>query len=89
LVIAAGGLECEHGLLWVVMITSAEHRGWADDVTVSELTVAGLPAPSVARCFKIATIEARDAERIGSLPRTDQRKVARNLGRICHALTAR
>jgi mRNA interferase MazF len=81
-VIAANDLEYGHGLLWVAMITSAENRAWPEDVPVSDLTVAGLPAPSVARCAKIATIETRDAERIGSLPRADRRKVARNLGRI-------
>src|SRR5579872_5765942 len=70
LVIAAGGLlETEHGLLWVLMITSAENRGWPSDVSVSVLPTSGLPAPSVIRCSKIATIEAREAERIGSLPK--------------------
>ncbi|HTZ76363.1 MAG TPA: type II toxin-antitoxin system PemK/MazF family toxin [Stellaceae bacterium] len=82
LVIAAGALEMSHGLLWVTMITSAENRGWPEDVAVSDLDAAGLPAESVVRCAKIATIEARDAERIGALPRTDRRKVARHLADI-------
>lgn len=82
LVVAAGALERSHGLLWVVMITSAENRSWPEDVGVSDLTAAGLPAPSVVRCAKAATIEARDAERIGALPRADRRKVARHLRKI-------
>jgi mRNA interferase MazF len=28
LVVSTGGIEAAHGLLWVVMITSAENRGW-------------------------------------------------------------
>jgi mRNA-degrading endonuclease toxin of MazEF toxin-antitoxin module len=76
LVIAAGALRSEHGLLWVLMITSAENRRWRDDVAVSDLGIAGLPAPSVVRCAKIATIDASDAEHIGKLPRPDCSTVA-------------
>jgi mRNA interferase MazF len=93
LVIAAGPLETQHGLLWVLMITSAENRPWGDDVAVSDLATAGLPAASVVRCAKIATIEARDAERIGRLPRSDRAKVAtrlrRTLGPVSSASTTR
>ena len=62
-------------LLWVLMVTSAANRGWPGDVAVSDLAVAGLPAPSVVRSAKIATIEAQDAERIGHLPPEDRTKV--------------
>jgi mRNA interferase MazF len=62
-------------LLWVLMVTSAANRGWPGDVMVSDLAAAGLPAPSVIRCAKIATIEALDAERIGRLPEGDRRLV--------------
>ncbi|MBI1775783.1 MAG: type II toxin-antitoxin system PemK/MazF family toxin [Proteobacteria bacterium] len=82
LVIAAGGLESRHGLLWVLMITSAENRAWPDDVVISDLAASGLPAPSMVRCAKLATIEARDAERMGKLARADQTKVRRCLGHI-------
>lgn len=75
LVVAAGILQAEHGLLWVVMITSAENRGWHGDVGVSDLAMAGLPAESVVRTAKIATIEAKDAERIGSLTLSDRMAV--------------
>jgi mRNA interferase MazF len=81
LVVAAGGVQEEHGLLWVVMITSAENRGWPGDVEVSDLTLAGLPAASVIRTAKIATIEARDAERIGTLPTGDRRHVHQRIRR--------
>ena len=75
LVVAASDLQAAHGLLWVVMITSAENRGWVGDVGVSNLAYAGLPAESVVRTAKIATIEAKDAERLGSLPLADRLSV--------------
>jgi len=86
LVIAAGAIEAAHGLLWVLMITSAENRRWNDDVAVSDLNRTGLPAPSVIRCAKVATIEARDAERIGALAQSDRKKVASYLTRILTAV---
>ncbi len=52
-------------LLWVLMITSATHRRWPGDVDI-----AGLPAPSIVRCTKIATIAAKDATPIGHLADT-------------------
>lgn len=63
-------------LLWVLMVTSAANRGWPGDISVSDLTAAGLPAASVVRSAKIATIEARDAERIGHLPPKNRSQVA-------------
>ena len=51
-------------LLWVLMVTRAANRGWPGDVVVSELDEAGLPAASVVRVPKVATIDASDAERI-------------------------
>lgn len=67
LVVSSPDIETEHGLLWVVMITSAANRGWAGDIPISALSKAGLPAPSIIRPRKIATIEARDAERLGAV----------------------
>jgi mRNA-degrading endonuclease toxin of MazEF toxin-antitoxin module len=75
LVIAAGELAAAHGLLWLAMITSAANRGWSGDVAVSDLATAGLPIESIVRPAKIATIEASDAERLGSLPPPDRAAV--------------
>jgi mRNA interferase MazF len=80
LVIAAGELQAAHGLLWLAMITSAAHRGWPGDVTVSDLRVAGLPAASIVRPAKIATIDAADAQRLGTLPAADRVAVRAYLG---------
>ncbi|MBK5926933.1 type II toxin-antitoxin system PemK/MazF family toxin [Rhodobaculum claviforme] len=49
-------------LLWVLMITSAGNRGWVGDVAIPDAAAAGLPAPSIIRCAKIATIDAARAE---------------------------
>lgn len=81
LVIAAGQIEKEHALLWVLMITSAENRGWQSDVAISDIARAGLPAASVIRCAKIATIERDDAVRIGRLPPRERTLVAEQVQR--------
>ena len=60
LVVSAGGM-------WVTMITSAENRGWIGDVPVQDLKRAGLPVASIIRTAKLATIEADDATRLGTL----------------------
>jgi mRNA interferase MazF len=75
LIIAAGDLQTAHGLLWLAMITSEVHRGWPGDITISDLGVAGLPAPSIVRPAKIATINASDAGRLGALPPADREAV--------------
>jgi len=79
LVVAADGIQDHHGLLWVVMITSAANRGWPGDVAVTDLETAGLPVPSVVRTAKIATIEARDAARLGTVTDEVRETVRRNL----------
>jgi len=75
LVVSTGRLEDLHGLLWVVMITSAANRGWPGDVAVSNLGLAGLPVPSVVRTAKLATIEVADATRLGRVPVAQLRQV--------------
>ncbi len=34
LVVVGGDLDKSHGLLWLLMITSAENRRWPDDVPI-------------------------------------------------------
>jgi mRNA interferase MazF len=68
LVVSEGCIGENNGLLWVVMITSAENRPWPGDIPIgSRRPEAGLPAPSVIRPCKIATIEARHAETLGRI----------------------
>lgn len=79
LVVAANRLEDAHGLLWVLMITSAENRRWSGDVAIPDSASVGLPAPSVVRTAKIATIDAADATRLGKLTQSLYRRVAARL----------
>ena len=76
LVVAAPQAPGAPRLLWVLMVTSAVNRGWPGDVAVSDLAAAGLPAASVVRAAKIATIKAQNADRIGTLPEADRPMVA-------------
>lgn len=82
LVVSDPSLQAAHGLLWVLMITSAENRGWTGDVAVSGLAKAGLPVPSVIRTAKIATIDAGDAEPLGAIAGRTRKQVLRNVGGI-------
>lgn len=84
-VVSTAKLQDLHGLLWVVMITSAENRGWPDDVPVADLELAGLPVPSVIRSAKIATIDATDASKLG---RVSADQVRRLTGKIRQSLGA-
>lgn len=79
LVVSTEGLEDAHGLLWVLMITSAENRGWPGDIVIADPITAGLPAPSVIRTAKIATIAATHATRIGRIPAALRRRVLRQV----------
>jgi mRNA interferase MazF len=69
-----------HGLVWVVMITSADNEPWPSDVMIADLDRAGLPAPSVVRPAKIACIEpGRIDRRVGRLDKGVARKVGQRL----------
>ena len=81
LVVSSRDLEDTHGLLWVLMITSAENRGWPGDVPVTHLADAGLPAASVVRTARIATIEADDAIKLGKLSASALRQTYKHLER--------
>jgi mRNA interferase MazF len=66
LVVSRRGFGESGRLIWVAMITSAENRTWPDDVPFGDYYAkAGLPAPSLIRPCKLATIETDHAEKIG------------------------
>ena len=79
LVVSLSSLEADHGLLWVVMITSAENRRWPGDVVIHDLSLAGLPAPSVIRPTKIATIDAKDAQGLGVIKDSQLQQALRHI----------
>lgn len=77
LVVSDGGIGAADGLLWVVMITSAANRPWPGDLPLGDRYAdAGLPAPSIIRPCKLATIEARHAEPLGQIKECLMREVA-------------
>lgn len=62
------------GLVWVLMITSAENPSWPADEPVDDLDAAGLRAASVVRTAKIATVEVDALKKVGRLdPKTAAR----------------
>ena len=81
LVVSSRELQELHGLLWVLMITSARHHRQAGDVEIRDLERAGLPAPSVVRCAKIATVGADKARALGRLESTQWKWVCSVLDR--------
>jgi mRNA interferase MazF len=82
LVVSGAELQARHGLCWVLMITSAVNRGWDGDLDVEDLALAGLPAASVIRTAKIATIDASDAAPLGRVDAKTLGAVRRHLGTI-------
>ena len=79
LVIATPEVHERFAVLWVLMITSAEHAAWPGDVAISDLNEAGLPVPCFVRTEKIATIDARFAEPAGRLASRDRPNITRCL----------
>ena len=75
LVIVAGDILRQHGLMWVLMITSQRNKGWAGDVEIADTIGAGLGVPSVIRTAKIMTVEAGKAELIGALQGGQRKEV--------------
>jgi mRNA interferase MazF len=73
LVISQPALEKAHALTWLLMITSRDNRGWAGDVEITDAGNAGLPAPSIVRPAKIATVDTeRIVRRLGRLSSPDR-----------------
>lgn len=71
------------GVLWVAMITSADNESWASDVPIADLARTGLPAPSVIRPAKIASIDpARVLRRAGKVDKATARIVSQRLRRF-------
>ncbi len=67
------------------MITSAENREWPSDVEIKNIKSSGLPAASIIRTTKIATIERRYAERLGKIDKVTLRKVLSEVSLTLHS----
>ena len=82
LVVSKPALDQDHSLTWLVMITSSANRGWVGDVAVTDQAKAGLPAPSIIRPTKIATVDtALILGRLGSVGAVDRTAVLKTIKR--------
>ena len=82
-VVSKPALERAHGLVWVAMITSDRGVRQPEDTPISDLKRAGLPAPSVARSVKLATIEPSRVVRVaGSMTKADLTRVLQTFARF-------
>ncbi len=81
LVIATPAATSSIRLVWVLMITSARHAPWPQDVPITDLAAAGLSHPSLIRTAKIATIDLRFVTPIGHLSAPDRNAAATRLKR--------
>ena len=80
-VVSSPRLEKDHGLLWLVMVTSTTRR-WRGDVRVTDLESAGLPVRCVVRPTKIACIGVqRVLRKLGALHAEDWTAVRAALAR--------
>ena len=77
IVISSQVLSRKTGKYLLAMVTSAGNQPHYGDVTISDLSAAGLPGASVVRASKLATVEAGDLfKRTGTLPPGDRQKIA-------------
>ncbi len=83
LVVSASALGEQLDRLWVAMITTDRGRHLHGDAQIDDLQTAGLPAASILRASKIATIEVdRVLRRAGRLSFADEAAATRAL-RAC------
>ena len=67
------------GLVWVLMITSADNQSWLADEPIGDLVAAGLRAASVVWTAKIATVEAEALKKVGRLDPATALRVAERI----------
>jgi mRNA interferase MazF len=85
LVLSSEEFNRSHGHSWRSMITSALHGRWPTDVTISDLSAAGLKSPPVVR-FKVSTLDHRlVAGSLGKVSAPDWNAVEAKLGPILQA----
>lgn len=82
-VISKPTLERQHGLIWVAMITSDRGARRQCDTPLGDLKRAGLPAPSLVRSTKLATVEPERVVRLsGSLTKTELTQVLETIAKL-------
>ncbi|QUD90020.1 type II toxin-antitoxin system PemK/MazF family toxin [Phenylobacterium montanum] len=73
LIVSNPEFEKATGLVWVAMITTPDHARRFGDIPINDQRAAGLPATSVVRASKLATLAVgKIKRRLGSLSETDR-----------------
>ena len=73
LVVSNPEFENATGLVWIAMITTPDHERRFGDIPINDQRAAGLPATSVVRASKLATLAVgKIKRRLGSLSETDR-----------------
>jgi mRNA interferase MazF len=73
LVVSNPDFEKSTGLVWIAMITTANHERRFGDISIADQTTAGLPAPSVVRASKLTTLAiGKIKHRLGALGEVDR-----------------
>ena len=76
LIVSTDHLEKEHGLYWIVMITTAKSGDRRDDIAVTNRERAGLPEDCVIRVARLATVsDAQIVRRLGEITSKDRNGV--------------
>lgn len=84
-VVVSGPSIEQHGLVWIVMVTSTDNKGWAGDITITDLSGAGLSHPSLIRPVKMACVARERIIRVAG--RLDAGTLGRLRIAIAHILT--
>ena len=80
-VVSSPQLERDHGLVWLVMVTSTA-KARQGDVAINDLQATGLPVPCTVRPAKIACVDVRRIQgRLGALRSSEWRGVRASLAR--------
>lgn len=84
LVVSAPSLLDEHGLCWLVMITTAKAGTRQGDIPVSNTTSAGLPEDCVVRVPRLTAMMASVIDRrLGALSMKERTAVQAQIRKFC------
>jgi mRNA interferase MazF len=69
LIVSNSPLGSDGMLVWALMITNAARQDWPGDIMIDDYVAAGLNHPSKIRTAKLATLDAKTANKLGSIGR--------------------
>ena len=83
LIVSSERLHSDHGIYWIVMITTAKSGQRLDDIAVTNLERAGLPEDCVIRVPRLTAVsDGQIARRLGDLTPKDRTAVTALLKRF-------